>query len=78
MQQRVLKVGLYREAPEEKLTNTMSDHILTAIEGTLGTERSLIKVFTRDGVYLNELYILKLIGGTVIDPNTNKETYIRG
>ena len=78
MQQRVLKVGLYKEVLEEKLTNTMSDHIITAIEGMLGTERSLIKVFTRDGVYLNELYILKLIGGTVIDPNTNKETYIRG
>ena len=30
MQQRVIKLGLYNESPEEKLTNQMSDHILTA------------------------------------------------
>ena len=78
MQQRVIKVGLYNEAPEEKLTNQMSDHILTAIEETLLVPRTSIKVFTRDGVYLNELCMLKLIGGVVIDPNTNKETKIRG
>ena len=78
MQQRVIKVGLYNEAPEEKLTNQMSDHILTAIEGTLQVPRTSIKVFTRDGVYLNELCMLKLIGAVVINPNTNKETMIRG
>ena len=60
MQQRVFKLGLYKESPEEKLTNQMSDHILHAIESTLGVSRDLIKVFTRDGVYLNDLCMLKL------------------
>lgn len=78
MQQRVIKLGLYNESPEEKLTNQMSDHILTAIEGILSVPRRLLKVFARDGVSLNELCMLKLIGGLVIDPNTNKDTMIRG
>ena len=30
MQQRVIKLGFYNESHEEKLTNQMSDHILTA------------------------------------------------
>lgn len=78
MQQRIIKVALYNEPPEEKFTNTMSDHILTAIEGTLGTHRSLIKVFTRDGVALNEMCIAKLAGGVITDPDTKRETVFRG
>ena len=78
MQQRVLKVALYNEAPEEKLTNQMSDHIIHAIEEVLDVPRYLIKVFTRDGVYLNELCMMKLCGGKVIDPNTNREITMRG
>lgn len=78
MQQRVIKVTLYNESPEEKLTNQMSDHILTAIEGTLGTPRKLIKVFTRDGVALNEMCMVKLVGGIVVDPDTKRETEFRG
>ena len=42
MQQRVFKVGLYKESPEEKLTNQMSDHIIHAIETTLNVPRDLI------------------------------------
>jgi hypothetical protein len=78
MQQRVLKVALCNEAPEEKLTNQMSDHIIHAIEEVLDVPRYLIKVFTRDGVYLNELCMMKLCGGKVIDPNTNREITMRG
>lgn len=78
MQQRVMKVGLYDESPEEKLTNQMSDHIIYAIEEVLDVPRNMIKVFTRDGVYLNELCMMKLCGGVVIDPNTNKNINMRG
>lgn len=78
MQERVLKLALYNEAPEEKLTNQMSDHIIHAIEEVLAVPRYLIKVFTRDGVYLNELCMMKLCGGKVIDPNTNREIRMRG
>ena len=78
MQQRVMKLGIYDESPEEKLTNQMSDHIIYAIEETLQVPRHNIKVFTRDGVYLNELCMTKLVGGTVTNPNDNKTTEIRG
>jgi hypothetical protein len=78
MQQRVFKVALYKESPEEKLTNQMSDHIITAIEECLQTPKAFIKVFGRDGVILNELTITKLIGGEVIDPNTNKKIMMPG
>lgn len=78
MQQRVIKLGLYNEAPEEKLTNQMSDHILHAITEVLDAPPKSVKVFSRDGVYLNELCMLKLIGGTVINPNTNREMLMRG
>ena len=78
MQQRVFKLGLYKESPEEKLTNQMSDHILHAIESTLGISRDLIKVFTRDGVYLNDLCMLKLCGGQVTNPNTGRLFEMRG
>ena len=78
MQQRVIKLGLYNEAPEEKLTNQMSDHILHAISEVLEAPPKSLKVFTRDGVYLNELCMLKLTGGLLINPNTNKEVRMRG
>ena len=78
MQERVLKLALYNEAPEEKLTNQMSDHIIHAIEEVLAVPRYLIKVFTRDDDYLNELCMMKLCGGKVIDPNTNREIRMRG
>ena len=78
MQQRVFKLGMYDEAPEEKLTNTMSDHILHAITEVLDATRSSIKVFSRDGVYLNELCMLKLVGGNVVNPNNNLEVFMRG
>ena len=39
MQQRVFKVGLYKESPDEKLTNQMNDHIIHAIETTLNVPR---------------------------------------
>ena len=68
MQQRVIKLGLYTEAPEEKLTNQMSDHILHAIIEVLDAPAKSIKVFSRDGVYLNELCMLKHIGRTVTNP----------
>jgi hypothetical protein len=69
MQQRVFKVGLYKESPEETMTSQMSDHIIHAIETTLNVPRHLIKVFTRDGVALNDLCMRKLIGGEI--PNAN-------
>ena len=47
----------------------MSDHIIHAIETTLNVPRDLIKVFTRDGVALNDLCMKKLIGGEVQNPN---------
>ena len=78
MQQRVIKLGLYNEAPEEKLTNQMSDHILHEISEVLEAPPKSLKVFTRDGVYLNELCMLKLTGGLLINPNTNKEVLMRG
>ena len=61
MQQRVMKLGINDESPEEKLTNQMSDHIIYAIEETLQVPRHNIKVFTRDGLYLNELCMTKLV-----------------
>ena len=69
MQQRVFKVGLYKESPDEKLTNQMNDHIIHAIETTLNVPRDLIKVFTRDGVALNDFCMKNLIGGEVQNPN---------
>jgi hypothetical protein len=77
MQQRVMKLGIYDESPEEKLTNQMSDHIIYAIEEILQVPRHQIKVFTRDGVYLNELCMTKLVGGIVTNPNDNRTTEIR-
>lgn len=72
-----MKLGIYDESPEEKLTNQMLDHIIYAIEETLEVPRSLVKVFTRDGVYLNQLCMTKLVGGAVTDPNTNQIIEIR-
>lgn len=72
MQQRVIKVALYNEAPEEKETNQMSDHIIFAVEEILQIPKCDLKVITRDGVALNELTVLKLIGGQVLNPNTNR------
>lgn len=69
MQQRVIRLAMYLEAPEESLTNTMSSFVIYAISEILQVrDTSLIKVFTRDGVAINELAIKKLIGGEVRDP----------
>ena len=70
MQQRVVRLGMYLEAPEESITNTMSSLVIVAISEILQVrDTTLIKVFTRDGVAINELAIKKLIGGEVRDPN---------
>ena len=60
MQQRCVRLGLYIVQPEEFTTNTLSSFVIVAIEQILGvTDRKLIKVFTRDGVAIDELAIKK-------------------
>lgn len=63
MQQRFIKLGMYRRAPEELLATQMSDDIFQAITEVLNVPPKLVKVFCRDGYSLNELCVLKLIGG---------------
>lgn len=78
MQQRVMKLAMYNDSPEERLTNQMSDHLIHALEEVLDVPRHLIKVFTRDGVYLNDLCMLKLIGGPLVNPNDNRNISFEG
>ena len=71
-QKRVVKLNMYDESPEERLTNGMSSYVISVIEDQLHHPRHLIKAFIRDGVAINELAIKKLIGGMIEDPNTRQ------
>ena len=70
MQQRCIRLALYIVQPEEFTTNALSSFVIVAIEQILEVrDRNLIKVFTRDGVAINELAVKKLVGGEVKDPD---------
>lgn len=68
MQFRVAALSLYKEAAEEKITNTLSSQIISAISTKLRIPKERVKVIVRDGVAINSLAVTKLVGGVVRDP----------
>jgi hypothetical protein len=59
MQQRVMKLAMYNDSPEERLTNQMSDHLIHAIEGVLEVPRHLCH--DRNCRRLGNLFLVGLI-----------------
>lgn len=76
MQQRFIKLGTYRRITEELLATQMSDSIFHAITEVLNVPPKLVKVICRYS--LDELCVLKLIGGIFMNPSTNESMLMRG